>query len=62
MTEKEENMPGCLSSAKEVLLLLILGVAGQSFDSYSDIGLSYRFAVGKTYNSKFNSMYSSRIM
>ena len=62
MAENEEKMPGCLSGVKEVLLLLLLGVAGQSFDSYSDMGLSYRFAVGKTYNSKFNNMPSSRIM
>ena len=48
----KEEMPGCFSSAKEILILLLLGVAGQSFDSYSDIGLSYRFAVGKTYNGK----------
>ena len=54
MTEKEEKMPGCLSSAKEVLLLLLLGVVGQSFDSYSDLGLSYRFYKGTTYNSKFD--------
>ena len=51
---KEEKMPGHLSSAKEVLLLLLLGVAGQSFDSYSDIGLSYRFYKGNKYNGKFN--------
>ena len=50
---KEEKMPGRLSSAKEVLLLLLLGVAGQSFDSYSDMGLSYRFYKGTKYNSKF---------
>ena len=55
-------MPGRLSSAKEILLLLLLGVAGQSFDSYSDLGLFYRFAVGKTYTSKFNDMPSPCIM
>ena len=49
----EEKMPGRLSSAKEVLLLLLLGVLGQSFDSYSDMGLSYRFYKGTKYNSKF---------
>ena len=47
-------MPSCLSGAKEALLLLILGVVGQSFDSYADIGLSYWFAKGTTYNGKFN--------
>ena len=54
MAKKEEKMPGRLSGAKEILMLLLLGVAGQSFDSYSDLGLSYRFAVGKTYTSEFN--------
>ena len=54
MAIKEEKMPGRLSGAKEVLLLLLLGVAGQSFDSYSDMGLSYRFYKGTTYNGKFN--------
>ena len=54
MTIEEEEMPGRLSSAKEVLLLLLLGVVGQSFDSYSDMGISYRFYKGTTYNSKFN--------
>ena len=54
MAKKEEKMPGRLSGAKEILMLLLLGVAGQSFDSYSDLGLSYRFAVGKIYTSEFN--------
>ena len=53
----EEGMPGCLSSAKEVLLLLLLGVAGQSFDSCSDIGLAYRFAQGTIYNGEFNKVH-----
>ena len=60
MAIKEEKMPGRLSGAKEVLLLLLLGVAGQSFDSYSDMGLSYRLYKGTTYNGKFNTnKYSS---
>ena len=54
MAIEEEKMPSCLSGAKEALLLLILGVVGQSFDSYADIGLSYWFAKGTTYNGKFN--------
>ena len=54
MAIEEEKMPGRLSSAKEVLLLLLLGVVGQTFDSYSDMGISYRFYKGTTYNSKFN--------
>ena len=58
MAKKEEKMPGRLSGAKEILMLLLLGVAGQSWDSYSDLGLSYRFAVGKTYNGKFNNIQS----
>ena len=53
MAIEEEKMPGRLSSAKEVLLLLLLGVVGQIFDSYSDIGLSYRFYKGTPYNGKF---------
>ena len=53
MAIEEEKMPGRLASAKEVLLLLLLGVVGQSFDSYSDMGLSYRFYKGTKYNSKF---------
>ena len=56
MAKKEEKMPGRLSGAKEILMLLLLGVAGQSWDAYSDLGLSYRFAVGKTYNGKFNNI------
>ena len=51
-------MPARLSGAKEILILLLLGVAGQSWDSYSDLGLSYRMAVGKTYNGKFNNIQS----
>ena len=58
MAKKEEKMPGRLSGAKEILMLLLLGVAGQSWDSYSDLGLVYRFAVGKTYNGKFNNIQS----
>ena len=54
MAIEEEKMPGRLASAKEILLLLLLGVAGQSFDTYSDIGNSYRFYKGTTYNGKFN--------
>ena len=54
MAKKEEKMPGHLSGAKEILMLLLLGVAGQSFDSYSDMGLAYRFAKGTIYNGEFN--------
>ena len=50
MATKEEEMPG----AKEILMLLILGVGLQSWDSYSDLHLSYRYFVGETYNREFN--------
>ena len=54
MAKEEEEMPGGLSRAKEILMLLLLGVGLQSWDTYSDLRLSYTYAVGKTYTSEFN--------
>merc|ERR1719203_2256779 len=42
----EMEMPGCFESTKEASLLTSLGAFGQSWDVYSDIGLSVQFANG----------------
>ena len=41
------EMPGCFESTKEASLLTSLGAFGQSWDVYSDIGLSVQFANGE---------------
>ena len=41
------EMPGCFESTKEASLLTSLGAFGQSWDVYSDIGLSVQFATGE---------------
>merc|ERR1719400_2309720 len=43
---EEMEMPGCFESTKEASLLTSLGAFGQSWDVYSDIGLSVQFATG----------------
>ena len=45
--DKEMEMPGCFESTKEASLLTSLGAFGQSWDVYSDIGLSVQFANGE---------------
>ena len=49
----EMEMPGCFESTKEATLLTSLGAFGQSWDVYSDIGLSVQFANGKFTQSHF---------
>ena len=39
-------LPDCLESTIETSVLTTFGVVGQSWDVYSDMGLSYQFATG----------------
>ena len=42
----EDIFPGWLQSGVECTMLTGLGVMGQSWDSYSDMGLAYQLATG----------------
>ena len=47
----EDIFPGCLESAIETSMLTGFGMMGQSWDTYSDMGLAYELATG-TYTPK----------
>ena len=42
----DDIFPGWLQSGVEATMLTGLGVMGQSWDSYSDMGLAYQLATG----------------
>jgi len=63
--DEEMEMPGCFESTKEASLLTSLDVFGQSWDVYSDIGLSVQFAngiVGPDGIVRFHPKYAAAIM
>ena len=59
--DEEMEMPGCFESTKEATLLTSLGAFGQSWDVYSDIGLSVQFANGEFTIVIYNSDLSGRV-